>query len=189
MSNFAITADEVKKILAQAKHLTQEIDGRRYEAEKWLEFLEKLPEECVTKILKEHECEDDQSGLADLAADSAEKSNAIYETVVEYMKAYAGQDDDTPNAFEALTKRVRPEKVLPVKGSPAKKARFHLTSAANVTSAFEDSPPTSPVKKTRIQQYRIKDIQSEATIIVDAILVHGRVHFHTGYSSSYQEFF
>ena len=55
--------------------------------------------------------------------------------------------------------------------------------------AFEDSPPTSPVKKTRIQQYRIKDIQSEATIIVDAILVQGRVHFHTGYSSSYQEFF
>ena len=105
------------------------------------------------------------------------------------MKAYAGQDDDTPNAFEALTKRVRPEKVLPVKGSPAKKARFHLTSAANVTSAFEDSPPTSPVKKTRIQQYRIKDIQSESTIIVDAILVQGRVHFHTGYSSSYQEFF
>ena len=109
MSNFAITADEVKKILAQAKHLTQEIDGRRYEAEKWLEFFEKLPEECVTKILKEHECETDQSGLADLAADSAEKSNAIYETVVEYMKAYAGQDDDTPNAFEALTKSVRPE--------------------------------------------------------------------------------
>ena len=189
MSNFAITADEVKKILAQAKHLTQEIDGRRYEAKKWLEFFEKLPEECVTKILKEHECETDQSDLADLAADSAEKSNAIYETVVEYMKAYAGQDDDTPNAFEALTKSVRPEKVSPVKGSPAKKARFHLTSAANVTSAFEDSPPTSPVKKTRIQQYRIKDIQNESTIIVDAILVQGRVHFHTGYSSSYQEFF
>ena len=188
MSNFAITADEVKKILAQAKHLTQEIDGRRYEAEKWLEFLEKLPEECVTKILKEHECEDDQSGLADLAADSAEKSNAIYETVVEYMKAYAGQDDDTPNGFEALKKSVRTKKVLPVKGSPAKKARFHLTSAANETSAFEGSPPTSPVR-THIQQYRIKDIQNESTIIVDAILVQGRVHFHTGYSSSYQEFF
>ena len=181
MSNFAITADEVDKILAQAKHLTQEIDGRRYEAEKWLEFFEKLPEECITKILKEHECETDESDLADLAADSAEKSNAIYETVVEYMKAYAGQDDDT--------KSVRKEKASPVKGSPAKKARFHLTAAANVTSAFEDFPPTSPVKKTRIQQYRIKDIQSESTIIVDAILVKGRVHFHTGYSSSYQEFF
>jgi len=195
MSNFAITADEVKKILAQAKHLTQEIERRRYDAEIWLEFFEKLPEECVTKILKEHECENDQSGLADLVADSAENSNAIYETVVEYMKAYAGQDDDTPNAFEALTKSVRSfdrecsKSCWPVKGSPAKKARFNLTSAANVTSAFEDSPPTSPVKKTRIQQYRIKDIQNESTIIVDAILVQGRVHFHTGYSSSYQEFF
>ena len=144
MSNFAITADEVKKILAQAKHLTQEIDGRRYEAQKWLEFFEKLPEECVTKILKEHECETDQSGLADLAADSAEKSNAIYETVVEYMKVYAGQDDDTPNAFEALTKSVRTEKVLPVKGSSAKKARFHLTSAANVTSRLKIHHPLAP---------------------------------------------
>ena len=76
MSNFAITADEVKKILAQAKHLTQEIDGRRYEAEKWLEFLEKLPEECVTKILKEHECENDQNDLADTAANSAENCPA-----------------------------------------------------------------------------------------------------------------
>ena len=144
MSNFAITADEVKKILAQAKHLTQEIDGRRYEAEKWLEFFEKLPEECVTKIFKEHQCENDQNGLAEIVADSAEKSNAIYETVVEYMKAYAGQDDDTPNAFEALTKRVRPEKVLPVKGSPAKKARFHLTSAANVTSRLKIHHPLAP---------------------------------------------
>ena len=131
----------------------------------------------------------DLNGLADLVADSAEKSNANYETVVEYMKAYAGQDDDTSNAFEALTQSVRTEKVLLVKGSPAKKARFHLTSAANVTSAFEDSPPTSPVKKTRIQQYRIKDIQTESKIIVDATLVHGRVHFHTGYSSTYQGFF
>ena len=33
MSNFAITADEVKKILAEAQHLTQEVDGQRYEAE------------------------------------------------------------------------------------------------------------------------------------------------------------
>ena len=97
------------------------------------------------------------------------------------MKAYAGQDNDT--------KSVRKEKASPVKGPPPQKARFHLTAAANVTSAFEDSPPTSPVKKTRIQQYRIKDIQNESTIIVDAILVQGRVHFHTGYSSSYQEFF
>ena len=114
---------------------------------------------------------------------------ALWALALWALKAYAGQDDDTPNAFEALTKSVRPEKVSHVKGSPAKKARFHLTSAANVTSAFADSPPTSPVKKTRIQQYKIKDIQSESTIIVDAILVQGRVHFHTGYSSSYQEFF
>ena len=116
MSNFAITADEVKKILAQAKHLTQEIDGRRYEAEKWLEFFEKLPEECVTKILKEHECENDLNGLADLVADSAEKSNAIYETVVEYMKAYAGQDNDT--------KSVRKEKASLVKRFSAQKSTF-----------------------------------------------------------------
>ena len=189
MSNSAITVDEANKFLAQAKHLTQEVDGERCEAEKWLDFFEKLPEEYVTKILKEHAGENDQNDLADTAANSAEKSNAIYETVVEYMKAYAGQDDDTPNGFEALKKSVRTEKVLPVKGSPAKKARFHLTSAANGTSAFEGSPPTSPVKKTHIQQYRIKDIQNESTIIVDAILVQGRVHFHTGYSSSYQEFF
>ena len=114
---------------------------------------------------------------------------ALWALALWALKAYAGQDDDTPNAFEALTKSVRTEKVLLVKGSPAKKARFHLTSAAKVTSAFEDSPPTSPVKKTRIQQYRIKDIQNEFTIIVDAILVQGRVHFHTGYSNSYQEFF
>ena len=114
---------------------------------------------------------------------------ALWALALWALKAYAGQDDDTPNAFEAWTKSVRPEKVLLVKGSLAEKARVHLTSAANVTSAFEDSPPTSPVKKTRIQQYRIKDMQNESAIIVDAILVQGRVHFHTGYSSSYQEFF
>ena len=124
MSNFAITADEVKKILAQAQHLTQEVDGRRYEAEKWLELFEKLPEECVTKILKEHECETDQNGLADLAADSAEKSNAIYETVVEYMKAYAGQDEDATNDLDALTKNPQPKKVLLEKDSPPKRHVF-----------------------------------------------------------------
>ena len=47
-----------------------------------------------------------------------------------------GQDGDTLNAFEALTKSVRPEKALLVKGSPAKKAHFHLTYAANVTSSW-----------------------------------------------------
>ena len=188
MSNFAIPADEVKEILAEAQRLTQELDGQRYEAEKWLELFQKLPEECITKILKEHECETDENGLADLAAESAEKSNAIYETVVEYMKAYVGQDEDAANDLEALTKSPQPKKVLPEKGSPPKKARFHLASAAKATSAFEDFPGTSPVKKIRFKQYRIKDIQNESTVIVDAILVQGRVHFHTGYAETYQEF-
>ena len=70
----------------------------------------KLPRECVKKILEEHECENDEKDLADLAAESVEKSNAIYETLAEYMKTYAGQDADMLNA--AMTKTVRLIKVL-----------------------------------------------------------------------------
>ena len=110
ISHFAITADEVNKILAQAKFLTRDVDGQRYEAEKWSQLFAKLPRECVKKILEEHECENDEKDLADLAAESVEKSNAIYETIAEYMKTYAGQDADMPNA--AMTKIVRLINVL-----------------------------------------------------------------------------
>ena len=109
-SHFASTADEVNKILSQAKFLTRDIDGQRYEAEKWSQLFAKLPQECVKKILEEHECENDHKNLADLAAESVEKSNAIYETLTEYMKTYAGQDIDMPNA--AMTKTIRLIKVL-----------------------------------------------------------------------------
>ena len=84
MSHFAITADEVNKILAQAKIMTRNVDGQRYEADKWSQFFAKLPRECVQKILEMHECEKDDKDLADLAAESVEKSNAIYETLSEY---------------------------------------------------------------------------------------------------------
>ena len=84
MSHFAITADEVNKILAQAKFLTRNVDGQRYEAEKWSQLFAKLPRECVQKILEMHECEKDDKDLADLAAESVEKSSAIYETLSEY---------------------------------------------------------------------------------------------------------
>ena len=50
MSHFAITADEVNKILAQAKFLTRDVDGQRYEAEKWSQLFAKLPREYVKKI-------------------------------------------------------------------------------------------------------------------------------------------
>ena len=69
---------------------------------------------------------------------------ALWALALWALKAYAGQDDDTPNAFEALTKSVRTEKVLLVKGSLAKKARFHLTSAANVTSRLKIHHPLAP---------------------------------------------
>ena len=42
MSHFAITADEVNKILAQAKFLTRDVDGQRYEAEKWSQVFAKF---------------------------------------------------------------------------------------------------------------------------------------------------
>ena len=84
MSHFAITADEVNKILAQAKFLTRNVDGQRYETENWSQLFAKLPRECVKKILEEHECKNDEKDLADLAAESVEKSNAIYETLAEY---------------------------------------------------------------------------------------------------------
>ena len=48
--------------------------------------------------------------MTDLAAEAVEKSNAIYETLAEYMKAYAGLDADISNA--AMTKTVRLIKVL-----------------------------------------------------------------------------
>ena len=70
MSHFAITADEVNKILAQAKFLTRDVDGQRYEAEKWSQLFAKLPRESVKKILEEHECENDEKDLSDLAAES-----------------------------------------------------------------------------------------------------------------------
>ena len=60
------------------------MDGQRYETEKWSHLFAKLPRECVKKILEEHECEKDEKDLADLEAESVEKSNAIYETLVEY---------------------------------------------------------------------------------------------------------
>ena len=110
MSHFAITADEVNKILAQAKFLTRDVNGQKYEAEKWSKLFAKLPRECAQKLLEEHECENDEKDLADLAAESVEKSNAIYETIAEYMKTYAGQDTDMPNA--AMTKTVRLINVL-----------------------------------------------------------------------------
>ena len=50
MSDFPITADEVNKILAHAKGLTRDVDGQRYEADKWSQLFAKLPEECVNKI-------------------------------------------------------------------------------------------------------------------------------------------
>ena len=51
MSHFEITADEVNKILAQAKFLIRNVDGQRYEVEKWSQLFAKLPRECVKKIL------------------------------------------------------------------------------------------------------------------------------------------
>ena len=84
MSHFAITADEVNKILAQAKLLTRDVDGQRYEAEKWWQLFAKLPRESVKQFFEEHECENDEKDLSDLAAESVEKSNAIYETLAEY---------------------------------------------------------------------------------------------------------
>ena len=51
-------------------------------------------------MLKEHECENDEKDLADIAVESVEKSNANYETITEYMKTYADQDADMPNALD-----------------------------------------------------------------------------------------
>ena len=111
MSHFAITADEVNKILAQANEIFDtRCEWQRYEAEKWSQLFAKLPRECVKKILEEHECKNDEKDLTDLAAESVEKSNAIYETIAEYMKAYAGQDADISNA--AMTNTVRLINVL-----------------------------------------------------------------------------
>ena len=87
MSHIAITADEVNKILAQAKFLTRDMDGQRYEAEKWSQLFVKLPRECVKKILEKHECENDEKDLADLAAESIEKSNAVYEHLLSIQKS------------------------------------------------------------------------------------------------------
>ena len=110
MSHFAITADEVNKILAQAKFLTRDVNGQRYEAEKWSKLFAKLPRECAQKLLEEHECENDEKDLADLAAESVEKSNEIYEKLAEYMKTKAGQNANISNA--AMTKTVRLINVL-----------------------------------------------------------------------------
>ena len=49
--NPKLTADDVNKILAQANFLTRDVDGQRYEAEKWSQVFAKLPRECVKKIL------------------------------------------------------------------------------------------------------------------------------------------
>ena len=110
MSHFAITADEVNKILAQANVLTRDVNGQRYEAEKWSQLFAKLPRECVKKILEEHECKNDEKDLADLAAESVEKSNVIYEKLAQYMKTKAGQNANISNA--AMTKIVRLINVL-----------------------------------------------------------------------------
>ena len=136
MSHFAITADEVNKILAQAKFLTRDVDGQRYEAEKWSQLFAKLPRECVKKILEEHECENDEKDLADLAAESVEKSNAIYETLAEYMKTYAGQDVDMLNA--AMTKTVRLIKVLESYEAADVKGFFRSMDTSSLTKFLQN---------------------------------------------------
>ena len=136
MSHFAITADEVNKILAQANFLTRDVDGQRYEAEKWSQLFAKLPRECVKKILEEHECKNNEKDLADLAAESIEKSNAIYETIAEYMKTYAGQDADMPNA--AMTKTVRLIKVLESCEAADVKGFFRFMDASSLTKFLQN---------------------------------------------------
>ena len=105
MSHFAITADEVNKILAQANEIFDTRCGW-----KGSQLFAKLPRECVKKILEEHECKNNEKDLADLAAESVEKSNAIYEKLAEYMKTKAGQNANISNA--AMTKTVRLINVL-----------------------------------------------------------------------------
>ena len=97
MSHFAITADEVNKILAQANEIFDTRCGW-----KWSQLFAKLPRECVKKILEEHECKNNEKDLADLAAESVEKSNEIYEKLAQYMKTKAGQNANISNA--AMTK-------------------------------------------------------------------------------------
>ena len=77
MSHFAITADEVNKILAQANEIFDTRCGWRGS-----QLFAKLPRECVKKILEEHECKNNEKDLADLAAESVKKSNEIYENLL-----------------------------------------------------------------------------------------------------------
>ena len=105
MSHFAITADEVNKILAQANEIFDTRCGWKRS-----QLFAKLPRECVKKILEEHECKNNEKDLADLAAELVEKSNEIYEKLAQYMKTKAGQNANISNA--AMTKTVRLINVL-----------------------------------------------------------------------------